>query len=429
MPTYWGWAIVSVLCYAVGFMLAGISIFMVWKFGESFGTTELERKAYGATHAALHVGGIATAFCIGGYLNEKRPWRALLAMAVLTVVGAYSIQNIAGFAAKTRVAVADAAEINSARALAAYEAQRADLQNRRNWAENITINVRDYSPSDRLQAKRRVNEYQKQLDALKPPTMTAETVLGDASASLFARVMGYDLFAVSAFAVIMLAILAYVVEAYMFVLGTERAARAWGVVHFPNLSDDGDDLSGSDRLNGTQDLEPRRDAASSATNKVAREVAACLATSSQMHRQAPSSTEVAAEVATRGTTNEIEVATEATPIPKREPSGAALYSEDAIAPEVANDIREHVQAVVAALLEAGYGTLVATDVIRGAYAGVCQRIKQDRMHPDHFLGALKRLYPHKRIKMRGGKDAGRFITHYLLAPGDIMSCNRLKTPA
>lgn len=227
VPTYWGWAVVAVLCYLAGFALAGLAMAMVWEFGESLGITPWQQKLYGAGHAAIHIVAILTCFCIGGYLMEKRKGRAFIAMLIVMVAGGYGTTNIAGFAAKNRVAVSDAVDVNNAREMAAYEAQRADLQNRRNWAENIVVNVHDYSPADRLQAKKRVNEYQKQLDALRPPTVTASTVTGDASMSVYARLTGWASNSLQAGAVVWFAVLMFIGEVYILVQGTDRAARAW----------------------------------------------------------------------------------------------------------------------------------------------------------------------------------------------------------
>lgn len=227
VPTYWGWAIVAALCYIAGFTLAGLAMAMVWEFGEGLGITPWQQKLYGAGHAAIHIVAILTCFCIGGYLMEKRKTRAAIAMLIVMVAGGYGTTNIAGFAAKNRVAVSDAVDVNNARAMAAYEAQRADLQNRRNWAENIVINVNDYSPADRLQAKKKVNEYQKQLDALRPPTVTASTVTGDASMSVYARLTGWASNSLQAGAVVWFAVLMFIGEVYILVQGTDRAAKAW----------------------------------------------------------------------------------------------------------------------------------------------------------------------------------------------------------
>lgn len=232
-PTYWGWAIIALLCYVVGFFLAGLAMFMVWKFGESFGVTEAERYAYGAMHAVLHVGGIATAFCIGGYLNEKRPGRAFVAMLVVMVVGAYGIQNIAGFAAKNRVATSDALAANNKNTWETYLTRQKTLQERIEKTAEVIVDARSYLPAERNEARKLKREYEKQLADLKPPAATAENVTGDASATVLARLTGWSFGIMQASAVVFLAILCFIVEVYIFVQGTDRAARAWGRTPVP----------------------------------------------------------------------------------------------------------------------------------------------------------------------------------------------------
>lgn len=238
VPKFWGRRLVQCLFYVVGGALAGLAIVMVWKFGETLGASEFERLIYGAAHAVVHVFGILVALSIALFVFDKSKTWAGLAIVLVLVVGGYGMLNIGGFLGKNRIAVSDAVTTNNDRAMAEYMSKKTDLENRRNWAGNIVVNA-DYPVAERNAAKREKNEYQKQLEALKMPTVTAATVSGDAAMTVYARLADWDAQRLQSGMVAWFALLMYVCEVASFIFGTRIGAgvgalqAVWWEAHGP----------------------------------------------------------------------------------------------------------------------------------------------------------------------------------------------------
>lgn len=219
----WGRRFVALGFYAVGSILAGIAIAMVWFFGETLGITETERNLYGGAHAAIHVFGILVALSIGMFVIDKSKSYAVLAIIMVMIVGGFGMSNITGFAARNRISVADATSENADRDLKQWQTTRADYERRRDWHEGQSMSF-DNSKAERANFKRQASEYDRKLAALKMPTVTANTVHADAQANTWGTALGWTERAVQLTTIGWLAFLMFSGEVLSFVFGV----RIWG---------------------------------------------------------------------------------------------------------------------------------------------------------------------------------------------------------
>ena len=138
---------------------------------------------------ALHLFGTLSAVLIGVFHASGKRVLASLAILAMLACGGYGIINMIGFTSTNRVVVAEAKTAANKADERQYQAAVAAKKSEIDWTRNTIVN--EESPREKRRLEAALTQKEKELAELRPPKLTAATVLADPQATLFARIVGW----------------------------------------------------------------------------------------------------------------------------------------------------------------------------------------------------------------------------------------------
>ena len=216
--------LLAAVCAGVGGLAIYLALDMVSIFGEGMGVDARSQQLYARAHVAVHVFGTVSAILIAVFRATRQKVLFNLAILAMLACGGYGIINMIGFTATNRLVVAEAKTAANVGAERQYQAALAAKRAEIAWTRNTILN--ENSPREKPRLEASLSKKEKELAEIKPPVLTAATVLADPQATLFARLIGWTAETWQLVLPIPVAFLIYAAEALSFIFAVHLAVGA-----------------------------------------------------------------------------------------------------------------------------------------------------------------------------------------------------------